>query len=223
VLTKQLATDTGRAGHRDAHGTLAPAPRGVDAVPALTGKYVRLRPVTQADYAFLVDLQTAPENLVRWRYRGSTLSPEQLVQSLWQGVLAQFLVVRVDSGAPAGLVVCYNPDFRHGYAYLAMIIAQEYELSGWVFEANVLFLTYLFETFGFRKLYLEVIEFNYYNLASGAGSLFRVEGCLRDHEQHFGHRWHLYTLAIYQDDWRATVARLAPELAARPDRVRGAR
>ena len=197
-----------------------PSPRGAEAVPVLSGKHVRLRAVGQADYPFLVDLQTAPENLIRWRYRGITLSPEQIIQSLWQGVLAQFLIVRADTGEPVGLVVCYNPEFRHGYAYLAMIIAPKYEMSGWTLEANAIFLTYLFETFGFRKIYLEVIEFNYQRLASGAGSLFHVEACLKDHEYHLGHRWHVYTLAIYRDEWHDTLARFEPELASLPDRVR---
>jgi RimJ/RimL family protein N-acetyltransferase len=134
-------------------------------------------------------------------------------------VLAQFLIVRADTGEPIGLVVCYNPEFRHGYAYLAMIIVPKYEMSGWALEADAIFLNYLFETFGFRKIYLEVIEFNYQRLASGAGSLFHVEGCLKDHEYHLGHRWHLYTLAIYRDEWQDTLAQFEPELATLPDRV----
>lgn len=193
-----------------------PPPRGGDAVPVLEGNHVRLRPVHTGDYAFLVDLQTAPENLIRWRYRGTTPSPQQVLESLWQGVLAQFLIVRADTNEPVGLVVGYNPEFRHGYIYLAMIVAPEHELSGWTFEANALFITYLFETFPFEKIYLEVIEFNYRKLASGAGTLFHVEGCLRDHEYHLGRRWHLYTLAIYRSEWPQILQRVAPDLAGHP-------
>jgi RimJ/RimL family protein N-acetyltransferase len=197
----------------------APAPRGADAVPVLEGRHVRLKPVDARDYPFLVALQTNPENLIRWRYRGTTPSPEQIVQTLWQGVLAQFLVVRADTNEPVGLVVGYNPEFRHGYIYLAMIVTPKCERTGWAFEADALFITYLFETFAFEKIYLEVIEFNYRKLASGAGTLFRVEGCLIDHEYHLGRRWHLYTLAIYRHEWPHIVARVAPQLAGYPDRL----
>src|SRR5262249_2336254 len=107
-------TPNGRAGRADQAIDLPP-PRGVDAVPVLTGRHVRPRAVQQGDYPFLVELQSAPETLIRWRYRGATLSPEQIIQSLWQGVLAQFLVVRADTAQPVGLVVCYNPEFRHSY------------------------------------------------------------------------------------------------------------
>src|SRR5262245_13405527 len=101
---------TTRNGSRPvADDNMVPPPRGADAVPVLNGRHVRLRAVQQSDYPFLVELQSAPENLIRWRYRGATLSPEQITQSLWQGVLAQFLVVRADTDQPVGLVVCYNP------------------------------------------------------------------------------------------------------------------
>src|SRR5262249_49646307 len=88
----------------------APPPRSADTQPILDGKYIRLRAVNQGDYAYLVDLQTVPENMIRWRFRGTTPSPEQIVQSLWQGVLAQFLILRVGTDEPVGLVVCYNPE-----------------------------------------------------------------------------------------------------------------
>jgi RimJ/RimL family protein N-acetyltransferase len=187
-------------------------PRGVDAVPVLSGRYVALRAVTNADYEWLIRLQTAPENMIRWRYRGTTPSPEMLIQTLWQGVLAQFIVERRDTGAPIGLVVAYNPEFRHGYASLAAIFDPAYEKAGWTLEATAILVAYLFESFPFRKLYLEVIEFNYERLASGAGSIFHVEGCSRDHEFHFGRYWHQYLLAIYRDEFAALLARLTPEL-----------
>src|SRR5215475_8297103 len=96
-----------------------PAPRAADAVPRLQGRHARLRAVTAADYPYLMELQTAPEQLIRWRYRGRTFSPEQMAQSLWQSVLTQYLIVRNDNDEPAGLVVAYNPDHRHQFAYLA--------------------------------------------------------------------------------------------------------
>jgi len=204
------------------HALDVPQPRSADAAPVLAGREMRLRPVKQSDYPFLLDLQVEPDNLVRWRYRGTTPSPEQIVQTLWQSVLAQFVIARVDDDEPIGLIVCYNPDFRHGYAYLAMIILPRYEMTGWIFEAVALFLNYVFETFGFRKIYFEMLEFNYAKIASGAGSLFHVEACLRDHECHLGHRWHQYTLATYRDEWPATLARYYPHLVRCDDRVKPA-
>ena len=189
-------------------------------MPVLAGREMQIRPVTQGDYPFLLDLQVEPDNLLRWRYRGTTPGPEQIVQTLWQSVLAQFVIARVDAEDPIGLIVCYNPDFRHGHAYLAMIIRPRYEMTAWIFEAVALFLNYLFETFAFRKIYFEMLEFNYAKVASGAGSLFHVEGCLRDHECHLGHRWHLYTLATSCDEWHDTLARYYPHLVRSDDRVK---
>lgn len=197
-----------------------PEPRGADAVPDLIGRHVRLRQITGDDYPFLLELQTRPENMVRWRFRGTTPAPEQLLASLWQGVLAQFLVVRVDNGQPVGLVVAYDADLRHRHVHLAMVIAPEHERTGWTLEALVLFINYLFETFAFRKIYFDMVEFNYQRVASGAGRLFHVEGCFRDHELHLGRLWHLYVLAIYADEWSDAIKDIAPHLAAPRERVR---
>jgi RimJ/RimL family protein N-acetyltransferase len=219
-MTSTAVSSCGSSEARDLPPAGIPAPRGADAVPVLEGRHVRLKPVDAGDYPFLIALQTNPENLIRWRYRGTTPSPEQILQTLWQGVLAQFLIVRADTDKPVGLVVGYNPEFRHGYIYLAMIVTPACERGGWAFEADALFITYLFETFAFEKIYLEVIEFNYRKLASGAGTLFHVEGCLMNHEYHLGRRWHLYTLAIYRHEWPHILERVAPALDAHPERVR---
>jgi len=219
-MTRTIDAPRGSPDAGDVAPAAVPAPRGADAVPVLKGRHVQLRPVNGGDYPFLVALQTDPENLIRWRYRGTTPSPEQIIQTLWQGVLAQFLIVRADTYEPVGLVVGYNAEFRHNYIYLAMIVTPHCELRGWTFEANALFITYLFETFAFQKIYLDVIEFNYRKLASGAGTLFHVEGCLIDHEYHLGRRWHLYTLAIYRHEWPQILERVTPHLATHPERLR---
>lgn len=179
-----------------------PKPRRHDGLPPLRARHVQLRPLQLEDYAFLYEIATAPETLTRWRYRGSTPSPDAFVQSLWQGVLTQFLILRPDTGDRVGAISAYNADFRHQIAHMAMIVAPKYERQGWVMESSTLFLAYLFETWSFRKVYYESLEFNYARFASGAGKHFHVEGCLRDHEFHDGRYWHLYVLAVYRDEWQ---------------------
>jgi RimJ/RimL family protein N-acetyltransferase len=179
-----------------------PEPRRYDNTPPLRGRHVQLRTIQLEDYGFLYEIATGPETISRWRYRGATPSPEAFSQSLWHGVLAQFVIIRPDSDERVGLVSAYNADFRHRTAHLALILAPQYDRRGWVMEASTLFLAYLFETWDFRKIYYESLEFNYARFASGAGKHFHVEGCLRDHEYHDGRYWHLYMLAVYRDEWR---------------------
>src|SRR5882724_4934050 len=80
-------------------GPQAESPAPVDgsrpgfAVPSLQGRTVYLRALTPNDYPHLHFAETSTELAPRWRFRGSTPSPEQWAQASVQSVLAQFLVV----------------------------------------------------------------------------------------------------------------------------------
>jgi RimJ/RimL family protein N-acetyltransferase len=187
-----------------------PEPRTHDTAARLVGRRVALRAVAVTDYDFLYDISMAPDNVVRWRFRGTTPSPEGFIQTLWQGVMAQFLIVRPSNGAPVGLITAYNTDPRSGTTHIALIVAPPYENQGWVMDAVPLFLGYLFDTWNLRKIYYETIEFNYARFASGLGTRFHVEGCLRDHEYHAGRYWHVYTLAVYREEWEQRAERVMP-------------
>jgi hypothetical protein len=71
-----------------------------------------------------------------------------------------------------------------------------------------LFLNYVFSCFDFRKLYMELPEFNYDQFASGEGRYFELEARLRDHSFFGGRYWDELVLAIYQDKWQEGEGRL---------------
>jgi hypothetical protein len=60
---------------------------------------------------------------------------------------------------------------------------------------------HLFRTFPLNKIYMEVPGFNWPQVQSGQGSLFHVEGVLRDHEYYAGRHWDKYVCALYPDDF----------------------
>ena len=80
---------------------------------------VWLRPIERADYDPLCRYELSLTLGPRWRHRGTTPSPEALVQSLWSGVLVQYLVQTSLRPEPAGLVTCYGADLQSGTAWLA--------------------------------------------------------------------------------------------------------
>jgi RimJ/RimL family protein N-acetyltransferase len=86
---------------------------------------------------------------------------------------------------------------------------------GWGVEAGALFITYLFATWSFRKLYAESLAFTWGAVASGVERVFREEGCLRDHEFYQGRYWDLHIAAVYRTDWeRGAIARLLARRAS---------
>ena len=159
-----------------------------------------LRPVTAADEPYLFRLLTTGEQLVRYRLRGMTPSPEAFHQFIWDRVVAQFVAI-THQGQPVGLVSCFDPDFRNRYAYVAAVADPAVQGNGLMAEATHLFVRYLFGEFDLRKLYAESLEPNYEQFAHGAGKLFEVEGRLRDHEYLGGRYVDALLLAAHRDQW----------------------
>ncbi|WP_322778654.1 GNAT family N-acetyltransferase [Frankia sp. Cas4] len=164
--------------------------------PRLHNGRFALRPVTPEYLPFLYELAISEEVGFRWRFRGAVPNQETFQAGLWQGVLAQFVVVLPATGEPIGLVVAYNADTTRGIAYLAAVFTPDYLLTGLPASAVELFVRYLFQVWNLRKLYMEVPEFNYELIASGEGRRFDVEGRLRDFNYYDGRFWDEYLLAL---------------------------
>lgn len=187
-------------------------------VPPLEGRHVYLRPITPSDYRFLQEAELGPELAMRWRHRGATPSPEEWARGLWIGVLAQHLIVARDGDAPLGLALVHNPSFQDGYAYFAAVRLRPGDRSPAMMLGVGLFLQYVFANWNFRKLYLEVAEFNLASFASGLG-LFQVEARLKEHLWFAGRYWDQLTLALYRNTWELDAKRLlGAELAVPSER-----
>ena len=169
------------------------------APPELVGRFFRLRPVLPQAVPFLYELAIMPDVGFRWRYRGAVPSYEKFEADLWQGILIQFVVESLDTGQPAGHVICYNPDFGLGHAYVGAAMASRYRSSGIAVEPVRIFIRYLFDVWPFQKLYFELPEFNYRQFASAANGVLHVEARLRNHDYYRGRRWDRLILAVYRD------------------------
>ena len=166
-----------------------------------TGKHVRLRTITTLDYGLLQAAELSPEVRHRWRYGGTTPSPENWPQVFWQGVLAQFLVVRTRGEESIGLVNAYGPNFQHGWAYVGATKLQPADCSPYMMLGLAIFIEYVFCNWNFRKIYLELPEFNYPQFRSGEGRIFVLEGRLKQHSYYDGRLWDQMLLAIHRDAW----------------------
>lgn len=173
-------------------------PQGV----ILQGKYARLRPLAQNDYGYFYDLSLSAENNARWRYRGTTPSPERFVTDLWTGVQAQFVIETPEPRQRAGLVVAYNADMANGTVYLAALVDNDYHRKVWPMEGILLFVDYLLQNWNFRKVYAETPEFCAAQFASGAGTFFEEEGRLTQHQFFQGKYWDYITYALTRERWQ---------------------
>lgn len=189
--------DAGPVGATELPAALAPPPDPL--VPVLAGHGLRLDPVTPDDVGFLYTLAAAPETSFRWRYRGAPPPLEQFTEGMWNQVLVQYVARRTEDGQPVGHVVAYGADPTARFAYVGAVFAPPHTGTGLAAHAVALFVRYLFHTFPFGKVYLEIPGYNWPQVRSGEGTLFEVEGVLREHYQYAGRLWHQYLCAIYRD------------------------
>jgi RimJ/RimL family protein N-acetyltransferase len=183
-------------------------------IPPMSTQRVRLRPINERDRAFLYELMTAPEAGGRVRFAGATPSPEKVAASLWDSVLAQFVIEGVSEGQPFGLVAITSANFRDGFAYVSALGLPAAQGPGLLIEAVLLAFNYAFLTWPFRKIYMESTEDSFQFFRSGLGRFFQEEGRLREHSFWNGRYVDVLILAVYREVWEREAETLAQQLRA---------
>ncbi|GAA2357339.1 hypothetical protein Cme02nite_50960 [Catellatospora methionotrophica] len=176
---------------------LRAAPPHDPLVPVLETRALRLTPIVGEDLGFLYALAVEPETGFRWRYRGSIPQLERFRAELWNQVLLQYVVRRVADDTPVGHVVAYGDELSLRHTYIGAVFHPSSAGTGLPAQAVSLFVRHLFHTFPLHKIYMEVPGMNWPQVQSGQGSLFQVEGVLRDHDYYAGRLWDKYICAIY--------------------------
>lgn len=172
----------------------------------MAGTRVRLRLLRPADVDFLYELSLDPGQSFRWRFRGNTPSPQSFASGLWEGVLAQFVVDSHDgmgsTPSSLGAVIAYQASIRDGWCYVGALGKGAVDARGRMAEAMALFLDYLFDTWPFRWVYLEVPEYTFTSISSGSGRYFEPVARFPDHFSFRGRYWDLMVLAVTRERWR---------------------
>jgi len=164
-------------------------------------KHVRIRPITERDSAFIYQLMTSHRSGGRVRFGGATPSPQQVSASLWESVLAQFIIEGISSGRPLGLTAITTPNFRDGFAYFSALGSDESQGHGMLVEGVFLTFEYAFATWPFRKIYMEATEESYQTFYGGLHRFFTEEGRLKQHTFWNGRYMDMAIFAVYRDNW----------------------
>jgi RimJ/RimL family protein N-acetyltransferase len=176
--------------------------------PGLVGRSTRLRPITPNDYEALYALAISDQVNYRWRFRGGIPNFEVFVQTLHADVLAQFVITRLTDPSPLGLTVTYTADMHNGTTFMAAVTDPALHRTGMGIEAMALFVRYILTTWNFRKIYLEVIEYNLPQFASVLERGATVEGTLKAHAYYDGGFWDQWILALYREPGLALAERI---------------
>lgn len=174
-------------------------------------KSIRLEAVRPDHLAELYQWATAPGSAFRWRFGGTTPSPDHFRDAAWSGVLCQFLAVDA-SGTHHGLVVCYGADHANGHAYWAVQGNPSRATGVGTMVGMLLLVDHVFRHWAFRKLYAEVASYNESEFANALRRYTQTEGVLVDHIYHDGRYWDQTTYALYRNDWIENIRPIFAQL-----------
>jgi len=166
----------------------------------LVGRWYSLVPVSPRYHSAIHALSHREQNSFRWRYRGTIPPFPAFEQSIYAGVLIQFVVVAKDDlEHVAGLVVAYSASHQDGHCYMGAVMNPN-EGAGTA-EGIALFLRYVFLHWPFHKIYLETPEFNAVQFESAVKSgLIVEEGRLRNHVYYDDKHWDQIVYALYREN-----------------------
>jgi RimJ/RimL family protein N-acetyltransferase/aryl carrier-like protein len=169
--------------------------------PVLRTSALWLNPVQPDDMSFLFTLAAQPETSFRWRYRGVPPSIERFMENVWTGVAVQFVARRTEDNERVGHVMAFGVDTSLRHAHVGAVFIPGIAGTGLAAQAVAIFIRYLFHTFPFLKVYLEIPGYNWPQMQSGEGRLFTVEGVRRRHHYYAGREWDEYICAVYADQF----------------------
>ena len=167
-----------------------------------SGLVVSLRPVRPDDLPYVYELVVRDEHAWRWRFQGALPSYDEFVRSFSTSVFTQLVVTSRRDSHPIGIVVAHNASLINRTTYLSALVSPQNAVPGPGAEAVRLFADYLFRTWEFEKVCMEVPEFNIGQFQSGLGDILDVEGCLKKHLYCDGRRWDQYIVTIHRSRFR---------------------
>lgn len=175
-----LSRDIRPASPRGAAGAGGMAQEGfADTEHLFTGRMLRMRPAAPSDAPLLARL-TLGHGLALGG-RDQAIPPDQLLVELTREALLFLVLEDVEDGRAVGQVIAYRPDLRNGHVKLGVAVTPEDERRGVGVEGILLLARYVFSTWSFRKIYLELPDFVFARLSSRVRRYAAVEGQLRDH------------------------------------------
>jgi hypothetical protein len=106
------------------------------------------------------------------------------------------------------MVAVHQANFQDGYAHMSAARFEPSKPSPLMMLGVAIFLNYVFTCWSFRKLYMEVPDYNFAPFAAAVGRYCEMEGRLKGHYHYAGRHWDQIILAIHREQWEGKADRV---------------
>ena len=175
--------------------------------PSLTGRRIRLRPVTDADAEWNF-------NLILRLGIASVPRLDRFASAYANGTVAHFIACDIRSGARVGYSSLHNAGPAGRHVELGVLADPDCAIPAVGAEAFFLTANYAFASSPIHKLYIRTTEAGVALFGGTLAAMSRREGLLREHLFFRGRYWDAYVMAIYRDDWLRLGSPVADRIAA---------
>lgn len=171
-----------------------------------TGERINLRPQRKEDAEFIAKYQEDPDVVDNY-YMGYTLPPlKEFVERWYEHISSDKegygFVIENKQGEFLGSCHTMWMNMRNGTTYIAIFIGHpDYRSKGYGTEAMKLFLNFLFNEVGLRKVKLNVFGFNKRAIRCYEKSGYIVEGINKKEIYRYGEYHDTYAMCITREDF----------------------
>jgi RimJ/RimL family protein N-acetyltransferase len=177
-------------------------PLGKETRPLVSSR-VRLVPAQSSHIKYLYEFATRGGAANRWRFSSGMPTLQEFQRRFHQGVFAQFVPILKRTGQPFGHLLAYQADPSNGHVCIGGATEARLHRTGYPIEAFVILLKYLFVNWNFRKIYVDLPEYNREQILSGTLiDGVHEEARLRDVVFHDGAWWDWSTISISRTFFR---------------------
>ena len=183
---------------------------------ALESRRIRLRLFQNQDREIVYAWHSDLNYLYLWTHDRDLLPYERFIRRFERSLKKRFdlflMVEKRSSGKPLGFIYNYASDSVDRNCYICVYMDLNGAVQGAGVDAVILFLKYLFNYYGYRKVYAEVYAFNQRVVKMAEKAGFVLEGCLQGHRWWNGRFWDQHIYAMTAKVFRSHVQRFTPYL-----------
>lgn len=177
---------------------------------SLKTRRISLRPMLNDDIDVFFQWMSEKNNHYMWWTDRQLFSYQHFVEDFHhrnRSFFGQFFTVESlepDSELESsiiGLTYTYKVNYIDRFAYICIYLIPEETKQGLGYDVGYTFINYLFSTFGFRKIYSEIFQFNEPSIKISKRSGFVKEGTLREHHWFQDRYWDLLTFSLTRENF----------------------